>query len=448
MDGAMDYPTDEGYVHWWANEYELQSSWWPPSPPEPSKILEKMRHRALGLLSTAPILEPSVMVRQDKRHADLAAAVIDQGGSSLHARAAVRHEIERSFAINRSNELFEDPPMRRGTRGIGYHPPVLEKRQLYSKELWDRVGKPSKFIQLFSWNAGNLQRSSDGDTLNDLLASQFHIACLQEATILAGQQILFDSRGIRSEVSRDRESMINAGGTGLKVIRKCHKESAPHCDMVHRPAYYGDTETNAKKQCLWYLCADIAAFDGDGTPVDRGGQYMWRVCTVHLDHDHAKKRRDVRQTLADFLSLMMRDKVDIITGDFNQGAYVLGEVMTRVMAFYESEHSIKVNWFMPKPYEEIRTIIISWPAYSDASLTGPKKSLSMMVKPLTTFEKFNAEDFGLRPNDHDAHCPSFCIIRKSRIISHADLHQRSEAGKKRDAERRKEKKRDKKRART
>ena len=71
----------------------------------------------------------------------------------------------------------------------------------------------------------------------------------------------------------------------------------------------------------------------------------------------------------------------------------------------------------------------------------------MMVKHLSTFEKFNAEDFGLRAGDQDAHCPSFYIIRKSRILSHADLHQRSEAGKKRDAERRKEKKRDKKRAR-
>ena len=71
--------------------------------------------------------------------------------------------------------------------------------------------------------------------------------------------------------------------------------------MLHRPAYYGDTETNEKKQCLWYLCADIAAFDGDGIPVGRGGQYMWCICSIHLDHDHVKKRRDVRHMLADFL---------------------------------------------------------------------------------------------------------------------------------------------------
>ena len=71
----------------------------------------------------------------------------------------------------------------------------------------------------------------------------------------------------------------------------------------------------------------------------------------------------------------------------------------------------------------------------------------MMVKPLTTFEKYNVEDFGLRSSDKDSHTPSFYIIRKSRIVPHADLHQRSEAGKKRDTERQKAKKRENKRAR-
>ena len=94
---------------------------------------------------------------------------------------------------------------------------------------------------------------------------------------------------------------------------------------------------------------------------------MWRVCSLHLNNVHAKKQRDVRQTLADFLFLMMRDKVDIITGDFNQGAYVLGEVMTRVVAFYQSEHNTIVNWSMPTPHKEIRTIVINWPAFSDAA---------------------------------------------------------------------------------
>ena len=99
---GRDYPTAENYSYWWANEYELISSWWPPAPPEPSRILKHMKHRALEVLPTAPILEPSTMVRQEKCYAELAAAVLDQGGSSLHARAAARHEVEKTFTINRS----------------------------------------------------------------------------------------------------------------------------------------------------------------------------------------------------------------------------------------------------------------------------------------------------------------------------------------------------------
>ena len=73
------------------------------------------------------------MVRQENRYAEFAAAVLDRGGSSMHARAAVRMEMDRTFAINRSNELFEDPPMRRDRSGLGHRLPVLEDRNLASK---------------------------------------------------------------------------------------------------------------------------------------------------------------------------------------------------------------------------------------------------------------------------------------------------------------------------
>ena len=174
---------------------------------------------------------------------------------------------------------------------------------------------------------------------------------------------------------------------------------------------------------------------------------MWRVCTLHLDNVHATKKHDARQTLPYFLFLMMRDNVDIITGYFNQGAKVLGEVMTHVVAFTEAEGRVDIEWFMPEPHEEIRTIFINWPAYTDTQLSGPKENLKMMVKPMRTFEHCTVEDVGMHVVDHDSHTPSFYVIRKSHNLDHDDLHQRSEAGKKRDTERRKEKKREKKRAR-
>ena len=96
--------------------------------------------------------------------------------------------------------------------------------------------------------------------------------------------------------------------------------------------------------------------------------------------------------------------------------------------------------------KEIRTIFINWPAYNHASLTGEMENLSMIVKPIHQFEKYDVEDFGLKASDTDSHIPGFYIIRKTRTLSHADYHSRSEAGKKREAERRKEK-RNEKRAR-
>ena len=99
----------------------------------------------------------------------------------MSARAAVRHEIEKSHSLNRSNELHPDPPLRRGSVGLGSINPVLVSRRRADKETWGNVGKPSKFIQFFSWSAGNLERKVEFDTLNDVIASQYHISCIQEA---------------------------------------------------------------------------------------------------------------------------------------------------------------------------------------------------------------------------------------------------------------------------
>ena len=79
-------------------------------------------------------------------------------------------------------------------------------------------------------------------------------------------------------------------------------------------------------QCCWFYTADVAAFDGDLNPVPRGGQFVWRVCSVHVNNKHAKSQRDGRQTLADLVMLCLRDRVDCISGDFNQAYHYLGEV--------------------------------------------------------------------------------------------------------------------------
>ena len=63
----------------------------------------------------------------------------------------------------------------------------------------------------------------------------------------------------------------------------------------------------------------------------------------------------------------------------------------------------------------------------------------MIVKPNLKFTGYDVEDFGLKSTDEDAHIPGFYLVRKTRTTTHADFHHCSEAGRKREAERRKEK---------
>ncbi len=219
---------------------------------------------------------------------------------------------------------YQDPPLRRGRAGIGFQLPALQGRELHDRATWDKSGKPSKFIQLFSWNAGNLQRTAKCDTLNDLMASQFHIVCMQ----------------VRLSARR-----------------------------LHCP-----------------------------------GAYAAEVLVAETRGDVAIRLPDA--SLEEHLALL-------------QGP---GRV-----------------------HEEIRTMVINWPVFTDVSLSGLKEHRQMMVKQMTKFDDFDAQDFGLQAHDKDAHSPSFYIIRKSRDLTHSDLHQRSAAGKERDAERRRIKKRGHKR---
>ncbi len=158
------WPTDPEYTWWWA-AYRMNTTWWPSPPPPAMAILEAMKTQALELRPRAPILQPPVTTTQIKEHDKMWQDVFDNTGSEMQAHKAVLADIERVTSINRSGEIFDDPRMRRGQAGLGYEEPVLRGRNLAKKETWDNVGHPAKFVQLFSWNAGNLQRMTRGDTL-------------------------------------------------------------------------------------------------------------------------------------------------------------------------------------------------------------------------------------------------------------------------------------------
>ena len=162
---------------------------------------------------------------------------------------------------------------------------------------------------------------------------------------------------------------------------------------------------------------------------------MWRVCSIHINNDWAKKKEGIRQTLADFFSLMIRDKVDVVTGDFNQAHHHIGEVLMNL----RKKSKIPFYWSQPGATEEIRTIMFNWPVHQDVNFRESPVQQEMWVREVTRFDAFDVTDFGLGENDHDTHCPSLFIIRKSPKISHSDLHSRSDAGKQKDKERRQKK---------
>ena len=234
-----NYPAHPDWVYWWAHDYKCCTHWWPEAPPSAHRILESMRREADIVHAYPPILEAEKMVKTEpafKRKHDY---VLETGGTNEEALDSVKEEVDKIYSRNRTNETFPEPPKRRGSEGLGYVSPVLQGRNLSSKSEWDTEGKKADWCQFFSWNAGNLQRRARGDLLNDLIASQFHLTCIQEAEFLSTQQLLFQSRGIiQSLASADQKSRINSSGTGKKVIRRLYSsDQFVHAEMLHRPAY-------------------------------------------------------------------------------------------------------------------------------------------------------------------------------------------------------------------
>ena len=194
------------------------------------------------------------------------------------------------------------------------------------------------------------------------------------------------------------------------------------------------------------MVADVCSFSSELQPLLRGGQFMWRIASVHLNNDHAKKQQAGRQTLCDYFCLMLRDHVDVITGDWNQAHNYIGEAFSHAAKLHERKTGENPQWILTPPDGEIRTIILNWPFSSQPSLTGPQQYQKLLIKPVNKWGAFDAADFGLRASDSDSHSPHLYLLRKADSSGHAAVHGRSEAGKKRDAERRKQKRREKRAA--
>ena len=148
-------------------------------------------------------------------------------------------------SVNVTVEQYKDYPgrlsnhlLRNGLAGIGHKNKALRRRPLALACRWSSRAFDAKYIQLFNWNAGNLSRNCNGDALNDVLISPYHIETVQEASTVASQPALMEARGIASASSRDGTIMINSGGAGYKMVSTTHSEEDRFCDWIQRPSYY------------------------------------------------------------------------------------------------------------------------------------------------------------------------------------------------------------------
>ena len=175
-----------------------------------------------------------------------------------------------------------------------------------------------------------------------------------------------------------------------------------------------------------------------GNWVKRGKQQLWRVMSVHVNNKHANIRRaDCRRTLASLIALCLRDKVDIMAGDFNQAGWYLEECVYWAVRAYAQENNLPpetIQWTIPEPVCEIRCVLFNWPV--------DNVQMRMWYKEQFNFENMTVEDFGLRSTDQDTHVPQFLMLTKSPIMATEGqeyrkiFRTRSDEGKQKDKDRR------------
>ena len=86
---------------------------------------------------------------------------------------------------------------------------------------------------------------------------------------------------------------------------------------------------------------------------------------------------------------------------------------------------------------------MNWPINTQPTFKGPQEHKELSIKPVDRWSDFTAADFGLKDRDQDSHTPYLYLLRKAEGARRADRHVRSEAGKQKDAEKRKQKLREK-----
>ena len=169
---------------------------------------------------------------------------------------------------------------------------------------------------------------------------------------------------------------------------------------------------------MHFFTVDIAWFDTGPKTIMRCGLPSWRIASVHFHYKIAHKPDVVRYTLQSFFSLMIRDTVRVISGDWNEAHRLLDEVLSSICTT-----GVEYQILHAEGGREIAFGLLNYP--DEPELKAERRNA-------ITGKDVN-EMFGLSPTDNDCHKPLVvaCFPGSVDLTKRSSLHSHSESAKKR-----------------
>ena len=331
------------------------------------------------------------------------------------------------------------------------------------------------FMLILLWNAGDLDRKVKGDALVNAIGGPWSIILLQEASSTILPRLL-EERGFSfTRCGRDgSETLVAAGASGMKEIvnlyphhdgcihiprpwvgEDCKLPSAGHFTAARvrwmqpkSAASAGSSAATASGvtelpqfavssrgllQCARAQTKDSIAYNL--APAVRAGRTEWRAASIHYHHTIAHKPDVVRHTLGEFFGLMIRDRIDMVGGDFNQAHHLLPEILD-----FHCNGAVGAPKYriIKARSPEIQLVLFF---YESASFYDAEARSGMAEKTL--------EDWGLKPKDASTHYP-LVVFLSDHVIQHqprSSLHKRSESSIQERKKLKKQRQRDRKKSR-
>ena len=112
------------------------------------------------------------------------------------------------------------------------------------------------------------------------------------------------------------------GGTGRQQIEVIKDGNFVNKEVTN--------EWKVEAERLHFLVAVVSWEDAQGQAVERAGSPFWRVCSIHIHNDLAKKRGAMEPIAESFWQMILELGVTFVGGDFNQGFPIMCEVLEQV----------------------------------------------------------------------------------------------------------------------